>query len=81
MAEHMSLSNFAGKVEWEGGVLEALDYGLKHTDIDPDDPRAAPLRTAWAELEELYAPVRTKVQAVEDMLEDIPDELDDTDED
>lgn len=34
------------KIEWEGGVIEALSYGIKTDDFDN-----AELRKAWQELE------------------------------
>lgn len=35
--EPMTASGFASKVKWEGGVIEALEYGLKPTDA-PEGP-------------------------------------------
>lgn len=69
MAEFMTAAGFAAKVEWEGGVLEALDYGLKHTHLDPADHEAAALREAWADLERLYAPVAEKALIVGALLD------------
>lgn len=38
MSDKMSLSNFAAKVEWEGGLYDAVvGYGLSHEDINKDD--------------------------------------------
>lgn len=60
MREPMTAQDFAGKVEWEGGILEAVDYGLK-----PEDAPEGPLRELWAQLVAQYAliePIMRKVQ-------------------
>lgn len=60
MTEPMTAAYFAKKVDWEGGILEAVDYGLK-----PEDAPEGPLRDAWAELVAQYAliePIMRKVQ-------------------
>lgn len=50
----------AYKVRWEGGVMAALDYGLRSDDIrDPD------LRAAWQRLENLHAELRPLVRDFE----------------
>jgi hypothetical protein len=54
MSSYRSPEDFAAKVEWEGGVAGALDYGLKHTDLDPADPSTAALREKWARIEQIY---------------------------
>lgn len=69
--ESMTAKRFAAKVEWEGGILDALDYGLKHTDLDPDDADSADLRAAWKELEEKYASIAPTVSRLEAILEDL----------
>lgn len=47
--ELMTAADFASKVEWEGGIIDALDYGLK-----PADAPEGPLRDAWARAYELW---------------------------
>jgi hypothetical protein len=50
----------ASKIQWEGGVLAALDYGLRSDDIrDPD------LRAAWQRLQNLHAELRPLVRDFE----------------
>ena len=47
----MTLVEFCAKVEWEGGVIEALTYGLKESDLDGiTDPLAVELREIWTSL-------------------------------
>lgn len=70
MSQPMTRGNFASKIEWEGGIFEALDYGLKHTDLSADDPDAAALRAAWAELEAAYDALRPLVRKIDDLLEE-----------
>lgn len=77
MNDFMTAPRFANKVEWEGGVIEALDYGLKHTHLNPDDPQAAELRAAWQQLEEAYKVVKPLVRKVDGIIEDLPDDEDD----
>lgn len=36
MLERMTDEEFIAKVEWEGGFLDALDYGLTHKRLDPE---------------------------------------------
>lgn len=49
MTEPMTAADFASKVAWEGGVMEALDYGLK-----PSDAPEGPIRDAWTRLYQLW---------------------------
>lgn len=51
------------KINWEGGVLAALDYGLRPEDIE--DER---LRVAWAELRELHGRIRPLMKSFEQLL-------------
>lgn len=70
---YMSPFDFASKIDWEGGVMSALDYGLKHDELDPNDPASAKLREAWKELEtvhrEHWRPARQKVSAAFDAIQ------------
>ena len=73
MIDYMSTADFAAKVEWEGGVEGALEYGLKHTDLDPGDESVAELRAKWRELEEIYG----ELEALSDEAARILDEIQD----
>ena len=54
MAKHLyDRELLASKIRWEGGVLAALDYGLRPDDIDD-----AELRNAWARLRDVHAELR-----------------------
>jgi hypothetical protein len=53
----------AYKIQWEGGVLATLDYGLQPEDIE--DER---LRAAWGELRELHGRLRPLVKSFERLL-------------
>lgn len=70
MTKYMSVADFAAKVEWEGGITAALEYGLKHTHLDPGDPKAENLRDAWAELERIWESASDLMNDVGLMLED-----------
>lgn len=60
MTEH----DFAAKVEWEGGITDALDYGLKAEDCEPGD-----LRTAWEKLELQWAAIQEEMDDVQEVLD------------
>lgn len=67
MTEPMTAADFASKVEWEGGVMEALDYGLK-----PADAPEGPIRDAWARLYQLWqqlSPIADEVSRLLDGVE------------
>jgi hypothetical protein len=52
MMREGDLGDILAKIDWEGGMCEVLEYGLMDLeDYDvPDD-----LKTAWAEMAELYS--------------------------
>lgn len=69
MGKQMSPQEFASRVDWEGGVLGALLYGLRSEDLSNADPA---LRTAWQSLEvawDSFQPWLAKVQAQLDEIE------------
>lgn len=53
--ESNNLEDFVGKIDWEGGVTSALDYGLTTTHYDlPDD-----VAEKWDEIRDAYSEVET----------------------
>lgn len=60
-----SRAEVASKVEWEGGVAEALDYGLKSEDMPEGDHE---LEGAWNRMEEAYARFDALREKVWDLL-------------
>lgn len=61
----MKEQEFAAKVSWEGGILEALDYGLTAEDLPP-----GALRDAWRDLETAWQlELAPRVYRVEELLE------------
>ena len=60
-----SRSALAGKIEWEGGLLESLDYGIKTADMPEGDTE---LTEAWAKLEASFRQTRALAEVVEAML-------------
>lgn len=68
-----SRAALAGKIEWEGGILESLDYGIKTGDMPEGDGE---LTEAWAKLEASFRQTAALADAVEKLL---PDPLDDDD--
>lgn len=72
MAEPMTARHFAEKVQWEGGIVEALDYGLTPDHIDPNDPAGSELRRLWTELHTLW---RTQMAPLVERIDSIIDDL------
>jgi hypothetical protein len=59
----MNARELARKVEWEGGILGALEYGIRHEEID--DPELAAL---WRRLETIYDQLRPCMRAANRLL-------------
>lgn len=74
--EYMTARRFAAKVDWEGGVVDALEYGLHATHLDPDDETSKPLREAWSALEAAWQNAKPLIGKVEGLLEDIEEDGD-----
>ena len=65
----LSDQEFALKVEWEGGVVDALDYGLRASDLDDSNPT---LKALWLDIEQQWLEsFEPAVRALEDALEDV----------
>jgi len=52
--EFWSVDEFAGKVDWEGGVTDALEYGLSEQFLNRDDPACRELHDLWAEARRVF---------------------------
>ncbi len=50
MKKFENKQDLAEKISWEGGVMEAVEYGVKVTDLPVDTP--APICVAWLKLQE-----------------------------
>jgi hypothetical protein len=55
----------ADKIEWEGGIMEALDYGIKSADMPLGDDD---LIAAWDKLAVAYRGLQPLVGAVAKLL-------------
>lgn len=62
----------ADKIEWEGGIMEALDYGLRTTDMPEGDDE---LIEAWDKLVTAYRQLAPFVDAVGKLLNGARTEL------
>ena len=71
----MTPARFAAKVEWEGGILEALDYGLA-----PADVTEGPLRDLWSKLSSLYRQMQPILAEAQRALDDTTGQHDHADE-
>jgi hypothetical protein len=65
--EKMSDSDFAGKVDWEGGVIDALDYGLHEDDLYAG--KNSPLYKPWQKVRKAYAKVVDDIEELQDMID------------
>ena len=55
----------AGKIEWEGGLMESLDYGITTAMMPEGD---AELTEAWAKLEASFKETSKLADVVEALL-------------
>lgn len=67
--DKMTDEDFAGKAEWEGGILEAMfGYGLKADDLAD---QTTPLAVAVRKLEDMRDQIEGALEEIGDALEDI----------
>ena len=52
------------KVEWEGGILDAIDYGVRHEDFESQE-----LKNAWKKVEEFYDRMFPYTRVIEEALD------------
>lgn len=71
----MTEQDFASKIEWEGGITEALDYGLKSVDCEP-----GALHNAWKKLETKWAGIQKEMDTVQNILDEYSEEEDEEEE-
>lgn len=64
----------AGKIDHEGGIMDALEYGLMVDDMPEGDHE---LRQAWAALKAAYAAIRPLEDAVERLFDAAGDDMQD----
>lgn len=62
---------FAEKIDSEGGIFHALDYGLRATDLA--DP-ASPLGVLWTRLEAEYEKLKPLIGELDAVLDKIENE-------
>ena len=60
-----SREDLAGKIEWEGGLMESLDYGIG-TEMMPEGD--IELTEAWAKLEASFKETSKLADAVQELL-------------
>lgn len=75
MSKAMTEKDFAAKIEWEGGIPDALEYGLKSEDCEPGE-----LRNAWKDLEDRWKTLQKPMSVVERILAAINSEDEDEEE-
>ena len=67
MSKYYDLEDLLAKIDWEGGVDQAIAYGIKVSDIDPEFQA---LRAAWDEATEKYWEYESVESEILGMLED-----------
>lgn len=68
--EPMTLEDFAAKVDWEGGVIDAIDYGLK-----PEDAPEGELRDLWRQACDLFKQMEPITNRIGELLEEAQSRL------
>ena len=66
MKDKMGAEDFLAKVEWEGGILEAIEYGLSAEQLEDSD---SALGKAWKEIEIAYSSMEKPMRFIESLLE------------
>jgi len=67
MADKMTEQEFARKVEGEGGIIGALEYGLRASELADQESQLA---KRWHHLEKGWAKLQPRVANVEELLPD-----------
>jgi len=67
-SRYPSLIAFAGKVDWEGGVYAALEYGLSADELPEGHPE---LEALWREMENKYDELEELIAKVNGWLPEI----------
>ena len=49
MAEKYTLDDLLSKIDWEGGILDAIQYGISHESLPDEVPPA--VKAAWKKIE------------------------------
>lgn len=65
MTEIWELGALASKVDWEGGVLEAIEYGIK-----PEEVPEGELRELWTKACALHAELEPVLKQIGKILEE-----------
>lgn len=66
MSELKTRDDVLGVINWEGGILEAMDYGIKASDLPKDD---VDLRYLWERLSRFHVEVNHLSAQIMELLE------------
>lgn len=67
MAKFEDRQALNAKIEWEGGLVGALEYGVKPDDMPEDDKH---LFNLWLELSDAFEIFKEIAERVEDLLDE-----------
>lgn len=77
----MTGPEFAEKVDWEGGVLQALEYGLKASDLNATNETEDALKSAWESLEYAFGMLQDDLNKASSIVDALLDDEDFQEED
>jgi len=71
----MTITDFVAKIDWEGGILDAIRYGLHEEDLELDsDPRAQKFAEKYQRVREWYEKLDPLIDDLTVLMDDIRDE-------
>ena len=72
----MDKYEFANKVSWEGGVIGALEYGVKAYDLEGEDEQTKTLRENWTDLVAIWKEAAPLIDYVDELIMELEYEED-----
>jgi hypothetical protein len=68
MSKFENRQELADKIEWEGGLEDALDYGIKSSDLPESETK---LIAAWALMEAAFDELERAKRAVAELIPEL----------
>jgi hypothetical protein len=68
MSKFENRQELADKIEWEGGLEDALDYGIKSSDLPESETK---LIAAWALMEEAFDELERAKRVVAELIPEL----------
>lgn len=64
----MNMQDFIAKIKWEGGVIDALDYGLSSEDLDVTDETSRKLVVMWYDAEIEWSSLASLIGEIDELI-------------